>query len=166
MKLDLIALKNRCIRANRLGWAISLASQFVAELEAELGGKLALPHGVRAGSPAHLIALIEAVQHKDSVSNAELAAFDGLEVVHEPPLKVPEPEETLVEVELADEPEPEEGVEVELADEPEAEEGEELEVLTYGEMTYQQLVDEARDRGLPGRRGMSKVDLLEMLEKN
>jgi hypothetical protein len=155
MKLNLIALKNRCLRAQRRGWIISSASQLVADLEKKLGSKLSLPRRVKAGSPAHLVALIEALQ----------AGVQVEEPVIEPTPE-PEPEEELVEVELADEPEPEEGEEVELANEPEAEEGEELEILTYGEMTYQQLVDEAQNRGLPGRRGTSKVELLEMLEKD
>jgi hypothetical protein len=71
-----------------------------------------------------------------------------------------------VEVELTDEPEPEEGVEVELTDEPELEEGEEVEVLSYEEMTYHQLLDEARDRNLPGRSSKTKAELLEMLEQD
>jgi len=150
MKLDLIALKNRCLRANRLGWAVSSSSQFVAELEAKLGRKLDLPRRIKAGSPAHLVALIDAVQEN--------------RVVPEPVAVLPEPElEELVEAKVD---ESKKLVEVELADEPELEEGEELEVLTYGEMSYQQLVDEARDRGLPGRRGMSKIELLEMLEQD
>ena len=150
MKLDLVALKNRCLRAHRMGWTVAFPS--VADLEAELGSKMGPPPGVRAGSPAHLVGLIEAIQAKELLE--EMVVWEKVAL---------EPE--LVEVELFVGPGPEEGVEVELADEPEAEEGEELEVLTYDEMTYQQLIDEARDRGLPGRRGMSKVDLLEMLEE-
>ena len=139
MKLDLVELKNRCLRAERRGWAVASAASYVAALEEELGGKLVLPRGVRVGSPAHLVALIGAVQNKGDVPVVPPKAE---------PVPAPEP------------------VEVELADEPEPEEGEELEVMTYEEMSYDELVAEVRERDLPGRSGKNKAELLEMLQQD
>ncbi len=148
MRLDLLALKRRCLLAQKRGYKIAKATLHAERLQDQLPSNriVASPNGV-VGSIPHLLALIEALMQRSHPTTPKL-----VEVAPRPVPKEP------VELEAVFAPVPEEPTE----DVPELVEPE----SKYELMTYQQLYDEAVTRGIPGRSGRNKEGLIDLLLSN